>query len=219
MWCFKSSTWYKDSDTGTPYHTYADTLYIKKRTGLFTGRLPLSHFHSPFLLFCSSNSITHYSSGHLNISSGIFILCLDMPSMAFKHDWLLIIEMLQLYQVTKLRLHQDDHTLLKPSGCEWAEPQNHREIYNKKKLCQRYFWRLILLLKTPRSQKCSTQSWFNTFKTSSDERWNTSRLMFLSCSKAAPTLAGCHSHRFPAGGAGRACLREDQGPWPSHSLG
>lgn len=41
----------------------------------------------------------------------------------------------------------------------------------------------------------------------------------LSCSTAALTPAGCRSRRSPEGGAGRACLRADPGPWPSRSPG
>lgn len=41
----------------------------------------------------------------------------------------------------------------------------------------------------------------------------------LNCSTAAQTPAGCHNHRSPTGGAGRACLHGDPGPWPWRSPG
>lgn len=41
----------------------------------------------------------------------------------------------------------------------------------------------------------------------------------LSCSKGDRWPGGCHSRMSPAGGAGRACLREGRAPWPSHSPG
>lgn len=39
-------------------------------------------------------------------------------------------------------------------------------------------------------------------------------LWSFSCSTAALTPAGCHNHKPPAGGARRACLHGDPGPWP-----
>lgn len=45
------------------------------------------------------------------------------------------------------------------------------------------------------------------------------RWLSLNYSTAAQTPAGCHSHRSPAGGAGRACPHGDPVPWPSHSPG